>query len=183
MCRWLLEERGLDVNHGTADGTTAFCWAAWQGHEATCRQLAAAGANPHAANSYGCTAAMWAAQGAASLGLCQYLHRELGVDFCGINATGQGCLHKAAQRGHADVAEWLVGPEVRLLSEHTAVLSESRPNARLHCEPNKSEGSRPSDLARSSGHADLAAWLELREAEGRAAEETGAMRKENDFEI
>ena len=39
--------------------------------------------------------------GAALPERLDYLHRELGVDFGGVNATGQGCLHKAAQRGRA----------------------------------------------------------------------------------
>ena len=55
----------------------------------------------------------WAAQGsgegegagAKCLALCRYL-RSLGVAFDGVNSSDQGCLHKAAQRGHRAVCEW-----------------------------------------------------------------------------
>ena len=65
VLRWLVEEcgrRGVEgggVDVGTADGTTAFCWAAWQGQLRAARYLGdEAGCNPHALNSYGCNAAM-----------------------------------------------------------------------------------------------------------------------------
>ena len=67
-------------------------------------------ADPHTRNSYGCNAAMWAAQGGAPLDLCRYMHAELAVDFTRVNANGQGCLHKAAQRGQQDMCEWLLAP-------------------------------------------------------------------------
>ena len=108
VVRWLVEEVGVDVDRGTKDGTTALCWAAWQGQVEVCEYLVGgAGADPHTVNSYGCNAAMWAAQG-AQLPTCRYL-RTLGVDFSRLNANGQGCLHKAAQRGAREVCEWLVG--------------------------------------------------------------------------
>ena len=49
-----------------------------------------AGCDPHASNSYGCNAAMWAAQ-AGELEVCRYL-RSLGVAFDLRNATAQGTL-------------------------------------------------------------------------------------------
>ena len=101
---------------------------------------------------------MWAAQG-GHLAVCRYL-QSASVAFETINANGQGCLHKAAQRGHADVARWLVGPEVGLLREDRNV------DARLHRQANKSEGARPSNLARSGGHDELAKWLEVEEVAG-----------------
>lgn len=154
VIRWLVEERGCAVDHGTADGTTAFCWAAWQGHEAVLRYLAQAGCNPHLLNSYGCNAAMWATQSSAPLALCCFLHTVLGVDFTRVNANGQGCLHKAAQRGRRDICEWLLRkPEeggVGLAGEETFA-------------PNAAEKSSPSDLARYGGHDELAEFLALAE--------------------
>ena len=44
------------VDLGTADGTTAFCWAVWQGQLPAARYLCdEAGCDPHTLNSYGCT--------------------------------------------------------------------------------------------------------------------------------
>lgn len=147
--------RAVDV--GTADGTTAFCWAAWQGQLAACRFLhEEARCDPHLGNGYGCNAAMWAAQG-GHLGVLRYL-RCLGVDLAGVNATRQGCLHKAAQRGHAAVCEWLLGPEVGLLDP-----ARQPPEVvRRHAGANEGEGSRPPELARYGGHDALAEWLRAR---------------------
>ena len=33
VCRWLVEDGGLDPSHPTADGTTPFHWAVWQCHK------------------------------------------------------------------------------------------------------------------------------------------------------
>lgn len=32
VVRYLVEKRNVNIDAGTADGTTAFCWASWQGH-------------------------------------------------------------------------------------------------------------------------------------------------------
>lgn len=114
-----------------------------------CRYLHGVGCDPHSANSYGCNAALWAAQGGSSLELCRFLH-GLGVDWHRINANGQGALHKAAQRGRRDVCEWLLSPEVGL-------------DAQAHLAPNLAEGSDPPKLARLAGHNELAAWLAARQ--------------------
>jgi ankyrin repeat protein len=53
----------IDVDAATSDGTTAFCWAAWQGHLQVLHVLKDAGCNVHATNSFGCTPVLWAAQG------------------------------------------------------------------------------------------------------------------------
>lgn len=114
-----------------------------------CRYLHNVGCDPHSRNSYGCNAALWAAQGGSSLELCRFLHR-LGVDWHRINANGQGALHKAAQRGRRDVCEWLLSAEVGL-------------DWRVHLAPNLAEGSGPAELARLTGHSDLAVWLAARQ--------------------
>jgi hypothetical protein len=83
--------------------------------------------------------------------MCEYLH-GLGVSFSPLNSQDQGCLHKAAQRGHAHVCDWLLGPNV-------ALLAPADPAGRLHCGRNKNEGARPSELARCGGHLELARRL------------------------
>lgn len=37
VCRWLVHRGGLSVDSPTADGTTPFHWACWQGHFRCCR--------------------------------------------------------------------------------------------------------------------------------------------------
>ena len=193
VLRWLLKtdveaggRRGAEVDAGTADGTTAFCWAVWQGQLEAARFLCdEAGCNPHATNSYGCNAAMWAAQGGHLL-VCRYLLQR-GVAFDLVNANGQGCLHKAAQRGHVAVCEWLVGGSEGGGSDGggsegggagppddgPGLLAAGNPKAHLHREPNKDEGSRPSDLARCGGHEELARWLAAQEGRRGAAGRSG----------
>jgi len=160
VLRWLLTECGVARDARTADGTSALCWAAWQGHLEAVSFLARAGCDAHGTNSYGCTAAHWAAQG-GSLPVCIYLHGSLGVAFDTVNAQGQGCLHKAAQRGHGHVCDWLLN-ELRLLAPGS-------PAGRPHCAGNACEGARPSDLARCGGHEALARRLEAAEAAWLAA--------------
>lgn len=142
---WLVEGCGCPADHPSADGTTPFCLAVWQGHLDVCRFLVTAKADPHASNSYGCNAALWAAQGpATSVDTFAYLV-SLGVDLERINDNGQGCLHKAAQRRNGAVCRWLLEvAEIR--SPH-------------HFEPNASERSVPSTLARYAGDDRLAEML------------------------
>jgi len=195
VVKWLVEERGCDPDRGTADGTTAFCWAAWQNHEPVCRYLASRtqqseheglvlSCNPHSVNSYGCNAAMWACQGEASVALCSFLLNGLGVSFGLLNDSGQGCLHKAAQRGRRDVCEWLLlgektpnknhgnedcdagqGGEANDSNEDEGSRSKKR-NCGLWAQmAANAEGSKPSDLARFNGHLDLADFLQRMEIE------------------
>jgi hypothetical protein len=82
-------------------------------------------------------------EGGAALESCRYLHGR-GVDFDRINTNGQGCLHKAAQRGNTELCQWLV---------HTLRVGEH------HFKPNAAEESTPAQLAHYSGHKELAAWL------------------------
>lgn len=53
----------LDIEAMTSDGTTAFCWAAWQGHLSILQLLYQYKCNVQTINSYGCNAVLWAAQG------------------------------------------------------------------------------------------------------------------------
>jgi hypothetical protein len=151
VLRWLVACAGCPADARTADGTSALCWAAWQGHVPAARFLVAeARCDPHARNAFRCTPAHWAAQG-GNVPMCEYLH-ALGVSFGELNSQDQGCLHKAAQRGHAHVCDWLLGPAVGLLAP-------GNPGGKLHCGGNKSEGARPSELARCGGHHQLARRL------------------------
>ena len=138
--KYLIE--ACSVGHDQALKTdTAFCWAAWQNHLPVCRYLREhAKCNARLTNTYGCNAALWAAQGGASTDMCRYL-ANAGVPFDVVNANGQGPLHKAAQRGCADICEWLLtSPNVHL--------------SKAHFSPNAAEASTPSELARMAGHND-----------------------------
>jgi ankyrin repeat protein len=168
---WLVEDQRVDVNAPSGDGTTALCLAVWQGRvEVVTYLISQCAADPHLVNGYGCNLAMWCAQSpgvqrennpdfeaaavANSAGvvnslitttfeLAQYLH-DFGVNFTLINHNGQGCLHKAAQRGHEQMCKWLV-QKIGLEP--------------LHFKPNSGEQSTPSTLAKYAGHDRLAEWL------------------------
>ena len=140
---------GAPVDVATDDGTTAFCWASWQGHLDVMKFLVAAGCNPHLKNKYGCNAAMWAVQGDGGVAECKYL-KSLGVAFNGLNLNGHGTVHKAAQRGKREVAEWLLCEE--------GTITESQLGR-------DGEGYSPAGLAAVEGHAALAAWLAEKETQ------------------
>lgn len=148
VVRWLIEEENSPVDASTGDGTTPLCLAAWQGHVDMCKYLVEeAKADPQTVNSFGCNMAMWVSQSPqheSAMQLCKYF-AQLGVNFTLINHNGQGCLHKAAQRGNRPVCEWLL-KQIKLGAEHFA--------------PNENEKSRPFELAKFAGHDELAKYLE-----------------------
>lgn len=79
----------------------------------------------------------------------RYLFR-LGVDFTRINDNGQGCLHKASQRGNSEFCKWLLGTPGLVLGPE-------------HFRPNKAEKSAPSELALYTGNDELSKWLKEKE--------------------
>jgi len=95
VARWLLDEQGLDVDEGTADGTTPFMWAVWQGHAAVASYLVdEAGCDFRATNSFGCNATQFAAQ-EGSVAMLRFL-RGVGLDVGVVNHNGHSALHKAS---------------------------------------------------------------------------------------
>ena len=189
---YLIGERGAPVDARTAEGTTAFAWACWQGHVATARWLVERGNCAFGAvNTFGCNAAMWCVQGrAAGLDACEYV-KSLGVSFRLLNANGHSAAHKAAQRGRRDVCAWLLGwewPEGRETpSPRDAAdpapgrgpeIARRDPLARAlvdaaHLGPDD-EGFRPSDLARLAGDLELRDFLEARQRQADAADAADA---------
>lgn len=149
VVKWLVEEKDLFVDLGSSDGTTALCLAAWQCQKHICEYLVEkADSNPHLVNSYGCNIAMWCAQSshedtASVLSLCEFFHRHQ-VDFTLLNSNGQGCLHKAAQRGNHLLCQWLI-ETIQLPIQHFL--------------PNAAEKSTPSQLAFFAGYPQLAQYL------------------------
>lgn len=149
IVQYLIESQSVPVDIQSSDGTTPLCLAAWQGHFQLCKYLiTSANANAHLVNSYGCNLAMWCAQSSSKsptlLRLCKYLFDEIKVNFSLLNHNGQGCLHKAAQRGNYHLCEWLIN-HVQL--------------SKVHFQPNASESSTPSQLAHFSGHFKLCQYL------------------------
>lgn len=117
------------VDAVTADGTTAFCWAAWQGHVPILERLYTAGCDVQSCNRFGCNAALWAAQttttttggggggGGNSLSSSSSSSRPVttlqwlldhGCPIFVTNVAQHGVLHKAAQRGHDAICHWFV---------------------------------------------------------------------------
>ena len=145
----------------TQDGTTAFGWACWQRHLQVMECLYGHGCDIHALNSYGCSPVLWCSQGTNGNGLqaLKWL-RDKGCSTKLVNHNGHGVLHKAAQRGQRDVAEWLVREECSNLfaavrtqndsSENDTFLAMIGPDVEGYC---------PSDLAGMEGHEDFAEWL------------------------
>ena len=96
----------------TQDGTTAFGWASWQRHINVMEFLYESGCDIHVLNSFGCSPVLWCSQGTNGDGLLalQWL-RNMGCNMRLVNHNGHGVLHKAAQRGQRNVAEWFVREE------------------------------------------------------------------------
>jgi ankyrin repeat protein len=96
----------------TQDGTTAFGWASWQRHIKVMEFLYESGCDIHVLNSYGCSPVLWCSQGTNGDGLLalQWL-RNMGCNMRLVNHNGHGVLHKAAQRGQRNVAEWFTREE------------------------------------------------------------------------
>lgn len=140
--QWLLPL--VSVHAATQDGTTALGWAAWQGHQEVMEILVNAGAYVSSVNSFGCNAALWAAQGPrTTVSVLEFLAHH-GCSVTAINNNGHGVLHKACQRGNRLVCEWFVehhlGDDVSLVA----------PDEEDHV---------PSDLAGMEGHECLARWM------------------------
>ena len=155
IVEYLLEQSGLfsvEVDAATQDGTTAFHWAAWQAHERVLRILVQAKANVKHLNSYGCNAALWAAQGEGTAQTMEWLE-SVGCPTFLVNNAGHGVLHKAAQRGRKDVCEWFWD---RLLENCSQTDSE---HCTLELIGPDNDGLMPSDLAGMEGHEDLALFL------------------------
>lgn len=147
----------VDIDAETLDGTTAFCWACWQGHEDVMQYLYSKGANTTKLNSYGCNAVLWAAQSTACGLLSIKWLRDIGLDMEVVNTNGHGMLHKSAQRGKEDVCQWILD---EYLTQVTGDISRSL----LQIGPD-AEGFCPSDLAGVEGYVSLAEWLVTRESE------------------
>lgn len=146
----------------TVDGTTAFCWAAWQGHLTVMQLLHSYGCKTETTNHFGCNAVLWAAQGCGDAALFEWLE---GVG-CGpllhsVNHSGHGLLHKAAQRGRRDLCEWFLVRRLfawfkdckRLNDDATSIMTV------LGLVGPDNDGCTPSDLAGMEDHEELAVYL------------------------
>jgi ankyrin repeat protein len=141
VVKYLVENCNVQKDATTLDGTSAFCWACWQGHLDVMMYLQKCGCDIHKMNSFGCNAALWCAQGQQNdIHTMKWLN-SMGCRIDLINSNGHGTLHKAAQRGKADMVHWLV--------RHT------KPVTFAWLGPD-SDGCCPSDLAGMEGHVDLA---------------------------
>ena len=161
----------------TQDGTTAFGWACWQRHLQVMECLYRHGCDIHVLNSYGCSPVLWCSQGTNGNGLeaLKWL-RDRGCNTTLVNHNGHGVLHKAAQRGQRDVAEWLIReecgdslvttvvPTAGIHKTDSSSLGSStsttqRKNVLLALVGPDIEGYCPSDLAGMEGHNDFAEYL------------------------
>jgi hypothetical protein len=126
LYRYLIEECDANVDTATDEGTTAFCWAAWQGHLKVLSYLHDdCHCDVHARNRFKCNAALWAVQGTASIA-CLDLLSSYGSRFDAINSNGHGAFHKAAQRNKLRVVQWLVSNAATLHLVSTSSSSSSK---------------------------------------------------------
>jgi len=158
VVQYLVRSCHVDLEAATADGTTSFCWACWQGHLHVMRFLYAEGCNIHSSNCFGCNAVLWCAQGDGDLAVIEYLE-SISCDLGSINSNGHGVLHKAAQRGNWKLCQYFFS---KLLHNELAGLkSDEREMAisMIQFVAPDIGGCCPSDLAGMEGHEKLAKWL------------------------
>jgi hypothetical protein len=156
VVQYLVCKCRVDIDAATADGTTAFCWASWQGHLRVMKFLHESGANVQKSNSFGCHAVLWCAQGEGTVETMQWL-QSMGLDLTSTNSNGHGALHKAAQRTRRDLCEWLCTSVYDNLGESDIgvnIFDIIGPDA---------EGCCPSDLAGMAGDDELASYIAKQE--------------------
>jgi hypothetical protein len=164
---YLVRNCNVDVDATTSDGTTAFCWASWQGHLSIMKFLHQSGCDIHRVNNFGCNAVLWSAQGDGTAETMEWLY-ESGADFNLVNSNGHNAYHKAAQRGSSEAVKWLAE---KILIEKRAFWSFVGPDAEGHC---------PFDLSSMEGHDDLAGWISIFECD-RLSQSIGRATSVEDF--
>jgi hypothetical protein len=143
VVNFLVKDCQSNVDATTIDGTCAFGWACWQGHLEVMKYLHAMGCDVHKTNSFGCNAVLWCSQGEGNrLESIKWL-RSIDCQMALVNSNGHGALHKAAQRGRADLVDWLVGNVDKSILTFQWIGPDG-------------EGCCPSDLAGMEGHVELA---------------------------
>jgi ankyrin repeat protein len=169
VVQYLVDTCRVDLEAATADGTTAFCWAAWQAHMPIMQFLQQAGSCVKKRNVYGCNAALWCAQGKGDATSMEWL-LSVGCPVAVLNTNSHGVLHKASQRGRRDICEWFCRRVVQLddreylqpdEGETTHARNDDKMNLQL-VGPD-SDKCTPSDLAGMEGHEELAAWIAAQE--------------------
>jgi hypothetical protein len=94
---------------------------------------------------------LWGAQGRANVETMEWLQSKE-CDMTLVNNNGHGFLHKAAQRGQADLVEWFID-RILLTSP------QSNPEILYNVIGPDTEGYCPSDLAGMEGHEELAVQI------------------------
>jgi Ankyrin repeats (3 copies) len=150
----------------TADGTTPFCWAAWQGHLSVMQLLYMYGCQVGTVNQFGCNAILWAAQGCGDISVFEWLIK-VGCPYWVLNHSGHGILHKGAQRGRRDVCVWFI-ERMTAWIENEAPLPLRETNSCACSAVLKQLGPdndrcTPSDLAGMEHHEALANYLSEQE--------------------
>jgi ankyrin repeat protein len=148
------------VDERSGEGTTPLHLACYGGHPRAVKILVGDyGADPKAANDWGCTCAHWAAMTLSDLepsvrDLCGYLSETCGVSFTETQGQGHTALHKAAHKRNNHVIRWMA--------------EDSNTNGGAGLEPNEKEkagapdlgGHKPSDIWRNmGGDAAFAEWM------------------------
>jgi ankyrin repeat protein len=168
VVQYLVDIFRVDLEAATADGTSAFCWAAWQAHMPIMQFLQQAGSCVKRRNVYGCNAALWCAQGEGDATTMEWL-LSVGCPVAVVNTNYHGVLHKASQRGRRDICEWFCRKVMQLDLEYLQPDEVEATHARNNHQMNlqlvgpDSDKCTPSDLAGMEGHEELAAWIAAQE--------------------
>jgi hypothetical protein len=152
--QYLVDTCSVDLEAATADGTTAFCWAAWQANMPVMQFLQRAGVCVLNRNVYGCNAALWCAQGEGDATTMEWL-LSVGCPMAVVNTNFRCVLHKSSQRGRRDMCEWFCRKVVQLdlvahlQSDQAEATHATRKDEKINLQlvgPD-SDGCTPSDLA------------------------------------
>mmetsp|Transcript_7971 Transcript_7971/g.11375 ORF Transcript_7971/g.11375 Transcript_7971/m.11375 type:complete len:846 (+) Transcript_7971:22-2559(+) len=195
IVQYLLDVSEVNLDATTIDGTTAFCWACWQGHLPIMKLLQVKGCDIHTVNSFGCNAVLWSAQSDSNdestlsqsnaLTNIKWLS-SIGCNLGCINSNGHGILHKAAQRGKRDVCRWIYAILLETITSDDQIWYQKLIELRKYLDSDKGtlmalewskkidiltlispdvENHCPSDLAGMEGHISLAEWLSEKECD------------------
>eukprot|EP00434_Breviolum_minutum_P033048 symbB.v1.2.029237.t1/scaffold3175.1/size97379/4 len=149
MLGFLIDAGVGHVDDRAADGTTMLMLACFGGHTHVADGLLSLRADLMARNSYDCDAGHFAGLG-GSIDACKFL-REKGLCLTRPQCSGHTALHKAAERGHASLARFLIASNA---------MEEVRDACPQQMPDNRRKAHLPSALARRHGHEICAAELE-----------------------
>eukprot|EP01135_Chromosphaera_perkinsii_P010455 Nk52_evm18s2133 gene=Nk52_evmTU18s2133 len=148
-----------NLNIGTYDGTTPLMYAVFGGHLGAARKLVTLGADPKIKNHWNCDLTHWAAMSECLeretiRNMCNWIYKDLGMEFTSKQKEGRTPLHKAAFKNHIHFIDWLV-ERMEASTDAQLILTLKS------CFEGDLAGQTPSQLAENAGHLCLAERLSI----------------------